>query len=62
MQTYFQNVLFFMIVTVAAYVLEFFFFLFTEEEIANSSYYLKDFAMQLENRLIFLHSQGLLQA
>lgn len=61
MQTYFQNVLFFMIVTVAAYVLEFF-FLFTEEEVANSSYYLKDFAMQLENRLIFLHSQGLLQA
>ena len=48
--------------TVAAYVLEFFFFHFTEEKIANSSYYIKDFAIKLENRLIFLHSQGLLQA
>lgn len=50
-----------MIVTVAAYVLDFFFF-FTKEEIANRSYYIKYFVIKFENRLIFLHSWGLLQA
>lgn len=51
---------YFSCVTVAADALEKIFF--TAEEIAYSSYYIKNFATKLENRLIFFHAQGSLQA